>query len=336
MGIIPLFFLSWKEHNKMKLFALLCCVAVASATVSDEFRAFKTKYNKAYKNEVENAHRMKAFADNLGKIAKHNKEAAEGKHTYTLGVNKFADLTEAEWRETLTMNIVKEGKPTLQMKSKIVNIPDEVDWRDEGYVTPVKDQAQCGSCWAFSTTGSMEGALMKANGELVSLSEQNLVDCDPIDSGCNGGLMENAFAWIMKNGGINTEEDYPYEARDKSCRFDENNPTYTISAFHEIKEQDEDDLTEKIATEGPISVAIDAGKFSFQLYHDGVYYEPACSSTRLNHGVLAFGYGNEGGDDFYWVKNSWGTGWGDNGYIKMSRGRGNNCGIATDASWPVA
>merc|ERR1712133_282696 len=176
-----------------------------------------------------------------------------------------------------------------------------------------------GSCWAFSTTGSMEGALAKANGELVSVSEQNLVDCDPIDSGCNGGLMENAFAWMIKNGGINTEEDYPHEGRDKSCRFDENKPTYTISAYHEINEQDEDDLTEKIATEGPISVAIDAGKFSFQLYHSGVYYEPACSSTRLNHGVLAFGYGTEGSEHFYWVKNSWGTGWGDNGYINVKR-----------------
>merc|ERR1711983_597947 len=180
-------------------------------------------------------------------------------------------MGEQEWRDTLTLNIVKDEKPMHYMRSKKVDIPDSVDWRDEGYVTPEKDQAQCGSCWAFSTTGSMEGALMKANGELVSLSEQNLVDCDPVDSGCNGGLMENAFAWMMKNGGINTEEDYPYEGRDKSCRFDENKPTYTISAFHEIKEQDE--------------------------------------------------------DDFYWVKNSWGTGWGDNGYIKMSRGRSNNCGI---------
>merc|ERR1712227_487156 len=115
---------------------------------------------------------MKVFADNLEKIAKHNKEAAEGKHTYTLGVNKFADLTEQEWRDTLTLNVVKEDKPVHYMKSKNVNIPDSVDWRDEGWVTPVKDQGQCGSCWAFSTTGSMEGVLAKANGELVSLSEQ--------------------------------------------------------------------------------------------------------------------------------------------------------------------
>ena len=182
----------------------------------------------------------------------------------------------------------------------------------------------------------MEAALAKKTGNLVTLSEQNLVDCDNVDAGCNGGLMENAFAWIMKNGGINNDKVYPYEGRDRSCRFKDDEDTYTISAFHEIKEQDEDDLTEKLATVGPISVAIDAGKFSFQLYHEGVYYEPACSSTRLNHGVTAVGYGTEGGDDFYHVKNSWGSGWGDNGYIKMSRGRSNNCGISTDASWPEA
>jgi len=320
----------------MKVFALLFCAAVASATVSDEFHAFKLQHGKVYRNEAEHAHRMRAFSENLDKIAKHNKEAAEGKHTYTLGVNKFADLTEEEWRESLTLNVVKEGKPKHFMKSNVVAIPDAVDWRDEGIVTPVKDQKQCGSCWAFSTTGSMEGALAKASGELVSLSEQNLVDCDNVDAGCNGGLMENAFAWIIKNGGINTEDDYPYEGRDRSCRFDEDKPTYTISDFVEINEKDEDDLTEKLATVGPVSVAIDAGKFSFQLYHEGVYYEPSCSSTRLNHGVTAVGYGTLDGDDFYHVKNSWGSGWGDGGYIKMARGRSNNCGIATDASYPIA
>merc|ERR1712136_636009 len=134
-----------KNHTRyeniliMKVFALLCCVAVASATVSDEFHAFKAKYNKEYRNEAEHAHRLKAFA--------------EGKHTYSLGVNKFADLTEQEWRDTLTLNIVKDEKPMHYMRSKKVDIPDSVDWRDEGWVTPVKDQAQCGSCWAFSTTG---------------------------------------------------------------------------------------------------------------------------------------------------------------------------------------
>jgi len=314
----------------MKSFlALVCCVAIASATVSDEFKAFKTQFNKVYRNEAEHAHRFKAFADNLKLINKHNKEG----HSFSLGVNQFADLTNEEWRQTLTMNVVK--KPKHVMRKVNSDIPDEVDWRDEGYVTGVKDQGQCGSCWAFSTVASMEGQTFKKTGVLTSLSEQNLVDCDNIDSGCNGGLMENAFRWMKSHGGINTEADYPYEAQDKSCRFDENKDTFTVTGYTEINEQDEADLTDKIATEGPISVAIDAGKFSFQLYTSGVYYEPACSSTRLNHGVTAVGYGTEDGKAFYHVKNSWGTSWGDHGYIKMSRDRNNNCGIATDASWPT-
>merc|ERR1711953_1365998 len=209
-------------NNKiMKVLALLFCVAVASATVSNEFHAFKAKYNKIYKNGAEHAHRMKAFADNLDKIAKHNKEAAEGKHTYTLGVNKFADLTEQEWRDTLTLNVVKEDKPVHYMKSKNVNIPDSVDWRDEGWVTPVKDQAQCGSCWAFSTTGSTEGAHFIGKGELVSISEQQLVDCSGSygNQGCNGGLMDNAFKYYLGSGkGAVLEADYPYTARGGTCK----------------------------------------------------------------------------------------------------------------------
>merc|ERR1711963_381873 len=139
MGSLESFLQYVKNHTRyeniliMKVFALLCCVAVASATVSDEFHAFKAKYNKEYRNEAEHAHRLKAFADNLDKIAKHNKEAAEGKHTYTLGVNKFADLTEQEWRDTLTLNIVKDEKPMHYMRSKKVDIPDTVDWRDDFY-----------------------------------------------------------------------------------------------------------------------------------------------------------------------------------------------------------
>merc|ERR1712012_577626 len=208
----------------------------------------------------------------------------ENKPTYT--ISAYHEINEQD-EDDLTEKIATEGPISVAV--------DAGKFSFQLYHSGVYYEPACSSTrlnhgvLAFSTTGSMEGALAKANGELVSLSEQNLVDCDPIDSGCNGGLMENAFGWMIKNGGINTEEDYPYEGRDKSCRFDANKPTYTISSYSEINEQDEDDLTEKIATEGPISVAIDAGKFSFQLYHSGVYYEPACSSTRLNHGVLAFG-----------------------------------------------
>lgn len=317
--------------------AALAAVGECASELDAAWKDYLVRFGK--ETQPEDAARRAAWEESRQFIMDHNLAAELGRSTFKLGENAYSDLPHTEFvrmKLGLYMNHRRLADEPATQSRHLATIPDAVDWRDEGWVTPVKDQAQCGSCWAFSTTGSMEGALAKATGNLVSLSEQNLVDCDNVDAGCNGGLMENAFPWIMQNGGINTEDDYPYQARDMSCRFDANKATYTISGFHEIKEQDEADLTEKLATEGPISVAIDAGRFSFQLYHSGVYYEPSCSSTRLNHGVLAFGYGNEDGSDFYWVKNSWGTSWGDNGYIKMSRNRNNNCGIATDASWPVA
>ena len=197
----------------------------------------------------------------------------------------------------------------------------------------------------------MEGAVAKVNRKLVSLSEQNLVDCVSIvimdrslggiylrTLGCNGGMPYEAFEWIIENGGINTDKDYPYKARQSSCSFNKTKSTYRIKTYYAVNRQDEDDLTEKIATEGPISVVIDAG-YNFLHYEAGVYYEPRCNphlTVAPTHAVLVVGYGIEDGQDFYWVKNSWGEHWGENGYIKMSRNRNNNCGIATSAYWPVA
>jgi C1A family cysteine protease len=180
----------------------------------------------------------------------------------------------------------------------------------------------------------MEGALAKVSGKLVSLSEQNLVDCATTTHGCNGGWPFEAFDWIIENGGINAEIDYPFKGREMSCNIDKNKPIYKIKDWYAVVSQDEAHLTEMIATEGPISVVIDAGP-NFQHYGHGVYYEPSCSSTKLNHAVLVVGYGNEYGQDFYWVKNNWGKHWGDHGYIKMSRNRNNNCGITTIATWPI-
>ena len=183
----------------------------------------------------------------------------------------------------------------------------------------------------------MEGAFFKKTQKLVSLSESNLVDCEPQSSGCNGGLEIYAYQYARDNG-INTEEDYPYHPRNGRCKFDDSNTVFKISTYIELPAKDEEGLTNKVATEGPISVGIDAGQTSFQLYHSGVYYEANCHENefRLNHSVLVVGYGADGNEEFYMVKNSWGTGWGMDGYIKMSRNRNNNCGIATDANLPVA
>jgi len=215
--------------------------------------------------------------------------------------------------------------------------PDSVDWRTQGYVTPIKDQGQCGSCWAFSAVASLEGQNFKKTGKLVSLSEQNLVDCSTAqgNQGCNGGLMDQAYEYIKTNNGIDTEASYPYKAVDQACKFDAANIGATVTGYTDIPSGDETALTNAIATIGPIAVAIDASHLSFQLYRKGVYHELLCSSKNLDHGVTAVGYGVESGKDHYIVKNSWGEIWGEKGYILMSRGRNNNCGIATSASYPL-
>ncbi|KAK3733991.1 hypothetical protein QZH41_009857, partial [Actinostola sp. cb2023] len=268
-------------------------------------------------------------------VRKHN---AEG-HSYTLAMNQFGDLTVTEFKYFfLGFRMQGNGtKGSTFLRASNVALPSTVDWRKQGYVTPVKNQKQCGSCWAFSTTGSLEGQHFKKTGNLVSLSEQNLVDCSTAygNHGCQGGLMDNAFRYIKANGGIDTEQSYPYEARNDRCRFKSQDVGATDTGFVDIPRGSEDGLQQAVATVGPISVAIDAGHSSFQLYHQGVYNEPQCSTTLLDHGVLAVGYGTQGGSDYWLVKNSWGAGWGMEGYILMSRNRNNQCGIATQSSYPL-
>jgi len=316
--------------------------AVAAARSVDEFDVhfsnFKRAFNKVYLDSNEEALRRNIFAENVRKIVRHNLEKDLGLHSHSLAVNKFADLTSEEF--TARMNGYRHNYRAHRQANVRVpttgDLPDTVDWRDKGYVTPIKDQAQCGSCWAFSAVASLEGQHFKATQKLVSLSEQNLVDCSQKEGneGCNGGLMDDAFQYIIDVGGIDTEESYPYEAVDDTCRFKKANIGATLKSFTDIKVGDEKALQEAVATVGPISVAIDASQFSFQFYSGGVYDEPGCSSTQLDHGVTAVGYGTDNGSDYWLVKNSWGEGWGVNGYIEMSRNKDNQCGIATAASYP--
>lgn len=291
---------------------------------------------------------MKIFMENRHKIAKHNQRFEMGLVGYRLGVNKYADMLHHEFANTLN-GFNKTGKYSKLRATKMlqgatfipaanVQVPANVDWRQDGAVTPVKDQGHCGSCWSFSATGSLEGQHFRKTGKLVSLSEQNLIDCSTKygNNGCNGGLMDQAFRYIKDNGGIDTEKTYPYEAEDDKCRYNPVNSGADDKGFVDIESGNEEKLKIALATVGPISIAIDASHESFQFYSEGVYSDPDCNSEQLDHGVLAVGYGtDETGQDYWLVKNSWGDTWGAQGYIKMARNKGNMCGVATQASYPL-
>ncbi|CAO1331127.1 unnamed protein product [Diamesa serratosioi] len=341
----------------MKLIIVLAAIVTCASAVSfydlikEEWSSFKAQHGKNYASEIEERFRMKIFMENRHKIAKHNQKFADKTVTFKLGVNKYADMLPHEFVNTLNGYNRTQSDLNMRLSSKRleesvtfieaanVQAPSEADWRLKGAVTPVKDQGHCGSCWSFSATGALEGQHFRKTGKLVSLSEQNLVDCSGSygNDGCNGGLMDNAFQYIKENGGIDTENSYPYEAKDDTCHYNKKNVGATDKGFVDIPTGDENKLMQASATVGPISVAIDASHESFQFYSEGVYVEPQCDSQQLDHGVLLVGYGTdeETKQDYWIVKNSWGTTWGDKGFIKMARNMQNQCGIATQASYPL-
>ncbi|ESN92802.1 hypothetical protein HELRODRAFT_185163 [Helobdella robusta] len=308
--------------------------------VEVDWLKFKSFHNKVYANEEEENLRKRIFAVNYRFISEHNQLYDNGERSFTVGINQFADMTVHEFKEMmngLKINAERVGGSTYLSPNINMTLPTEVDWRKKGLVTQVKNQGQCGSCWAFSATGSLEGQHMRKTGDLVELSEQNLVDCSTSydNNGCNGGLMDNAFEYIKANKGIDTETAYPYEGQDGECRFKKNKIGATVTGFVDIPKGSEKKLQEALATVGPVSVAIDANHQSFMLYKSGVYDEPECDGGQLDHGVLAVGYGSLNGKDYYIVKNSWATSWGDKGYVYMSRNKKNQCGIANMASYPL-
>jgi len=320
---------------KSLIFLCLFGASLAAVIVKDEsWQIWKSAHNKAYTDLDEEKVRYTIWQDNLRRITEYNENS---KNTF-LRMNHFGDMTNTEFRSYMNGYLKPANRSgSTFLAPSHVSIPDTVDWRKEGYVTPVKNQGQCGSCWAFSTTGSLEGQHFKKSGKLVSLSEENLVDCSTSfgNHGCQGGLMDNAFKYIKSNGGIDTETSYPYKGRQEKCKYKKADVGATDTGYVDVKEGDEDALKTAVATIGPISVAIDASHFSFQFYHSGVYDETSCSSTQLDHGVLAVGYGTYQGKDYWLVKNSWGEKWGLQGYIRMSRNKNNQCGIASSASYPL-
>lgn len=307
-----------------------------------QWQSYKSEHNKVYDDEETENRYMLAFLSNLEAIHKHNELFKRGESTFEMDVNHIADLPFDEYRKLngfrRTFGDARRNATATFMPPYNMKVPDHWDWRDHGYVTEVKNQGMCGSCWAFSSTGSLEGQHKRKFDKLVSLSEQNLVDCSRKygNNGCNGGLMDNAFTYIKENHGVDTEVSYPYKGRDMKCHFNRKTVGADDNGFFDLPEGDEEALKVAVATQGPISVAIDAGHQSFQMYKKGVYYEPECSPENLDHGVLVVGYGtDDDGSDYWIIKNSWGMMWGEKGYIRMARNRDNHCGIATKASYPI-
>ncbi|KAF4374068.1 cysteine proteinase mucunain isoform X2 [Cannabis sativa] len=305
------------------------------------YESWLVHHGKAYNALGEKEKRFEIFKDNLKFVDEHNKES----RTYKLGMNKFADLTNEEYRTIyLGTKMDRKGKLSQSRKSDRYtfrvgdSLPDSVDWRAKGAVVPVKDQGQCGSCWAFSTIAAVEGINKLVTGDLISLSEQELVDCDTsYNEGCNGGLMDYAFEFIINNGGIDSDEDYPYKARDGQCdTYRKNAHVVTIDNYEDVPPNDEKSLMKAVANQ-PIAVAIEAGGRAFQLYQSGVF--TGLCGTQLDHGVAAVGYGTENGKDYWIVRNSWGDSWGEAGYIKLERNLASastgKCGIAIEPSYPI-
>ncbi|KAL9244472.1 hypothetical protein vseg_018247 [Gypsophila vaccaria] len=297
------------------------------------FERWMIKYNKQYNDTDELKERFVIYKSNVQFIVYINSQNL----SFKLTDKRFADVTNEEFKVKFVGRLIRRvsSDSPCVFNNRCNALPSAVDWRKQGAVTPVKYQKLCGSCWAFSAVAAVEGLHKIKTGKLVSLFEQELVDCDHDGNyGCNGGEMELAFKYIKKKG-IVSEKDYPYTGTNGKCDKSKlrHHPVH-ISGYKKVRKNDEKSLQAVVANQ-PVSVGIEAS-YEFQLYGQGIF-DGVCG-TELDHGVSVIGYGEHKDDNYWIVKNSWGTDWGEGGYIRMRRGvktKDGVCGIAMDASYPI-